>query len=192
MKKQLLTAFFVAGALGLSSAQANEFSPQIQKFFDENVKPQMSDPLVIGAVNKQNIAHKGLTPDAINALDQEWRAEAKVGGGALIEKVMAKSLSKFLNNLKAQHPEAITEVFIMDNHGLNVGQSDITSDYNQGDEGKWQKTFSVGPNAVFIDDVEFDDSTESFQSQISATIVDPASGAPIGAITIGLNVEKLI
>jgi hypothetical protein len=33
-----------------------------------------------------------------------------------------------------------------------VGQSDVTSDYWQGDEGKWQKTFGTGDaNAIFVD-----------------------------------------
>ena len=118
-------------------------------------------------------------------------AEAKAGGGDLIQKVMSTELSAFLADLKAKHPDAITEIFVMDNNGLNVGQSDVTSDYMQGDEGKWQKTYQVGPDAVFIDEVEFDESAEAFQSQVSATVVDPETGKPIGAITIGLNVENL-
>ncbi len=66
-----------------------------------------------------------------------------------------------------------------------------TSDYWQGDEAKWQKTFSAGANAYFIDEIEFDDSSEMFQAQVSAAIADPATGEPIGAITFGVNVENL-
>jgi hypothetical protein len=66
----------------------------------------------------------------------------------------------------------------------------VTSDYWQGDEAKWQKTFSMGPDAVFVDEIEKDESTQALQSQISVTIKD-SSGAAVGAITIGLNVEKL-
>ena len=79
----------------------------------------------------------------------------------------------------------------MDAKGLNVGTSDVTSDYMQGDEGKWQKTYLVGPDATFIDEVEFDESSKTFQSQVSTTVVDPATGKAIGAVTIGMNVEKL-
>ena len=78
----------------------------------------------------------------------------------------------------------------MDNKGLNVGQSDVTSDYWQGDEAKWQKTFSVGPTAVFVDKVEKDESTQKFQTQVSISIVD--GGAAIGAVTVGLDVEMLM
>lgn len=192
MKKQVLAVAALIGALAFAPAQANDFGPQIQAFFDANVKSRLGESAVVDAVKEQNAAHAGLTADNIDALDKTWRAEAKAGGGDLVDKVLSNELSKFLSALKAQHPDQITEVFVMDNRGLNVGQSDVTSDYNQGDEGKWQKTYAVGPDAVFIDEVEFDESTESFQSQVSATIVDPATGAPIGAITLGLNVENLL
>ena len=96
--------------------------------------------------------------------------------------------------LKSKKDEAgglFSEIFIMDAKGLNVGQSDVTSDYMQGDEAKWQNTYAAGPDAVFIDEVEFDDSSQQFQSQANLTIVDPATGKPIGAITVGVNVEQL-
>jgi hypothetical protein len=79
----------------------------------------------------------------------------------------------------------------MDGKGLNVGQSDITSDYWQGDEAKWRKTFLVGPEAVFVDAVEKDESTQMLQSQVSVTIKDPTSGEPIGALTLGINLNAL-
>lgn len=79
----------------------------------------------------------------------------------------------------------------MDNKGLNVAQSEITSDYWQGDEEKWQDTYLKGPSAYLIGEIEEDESTQMFQSQISHSVVDPSSGKVIGAITIGVNVEAL-
>ena len=173
-------------------AQANEFKPMIDTFFAKNIQGWLTDPMVINAIKAQNTAHVNLNADDIQALDQQWRAEEKKGGGALIDKVLATDLSKYLSDKKAGHANAITEMFVMDNKGLNVGQSDITSDYFQGDEDKWQKTFGTGGAKIFVDEVEYDDSSKSFQSQISATIVDPATNTPVGAITVGLNVERLL
>lgn len=173
------------------AAQANDFAPQIEKFYADNIQTAITEQVLVGAIKSQNTETSGLTPEAIDTLDQQWRAEAKAGGGAMIERVLSSELSGFLKQLKDAHPGLITEIFVMDGRGLNVGQSDVTSDYNQGDEGKWQKTYAVGPNAMFIDDVEFDDSSGSFQSQVSGAIVDPATGKAIGAITVGLNVEEL-
>jgi hypothetical protein len=79
----------------------------------------------------------------------------------------------------------------MDAKGLNVGQSDVTSDYWQGDEAKWQKTYGAGSGVVFVDGVEEDESTQALQSQASVTISDPETGEPIGAITVGINLDML-
>jgi hypothetical protein len=79
----------------------------------------------------------------------------------------------------------------MDDKGLNVGQSEVTSDYWQGDEAKWQKTFSAGPDAVFLDKIEKDESTQALQMQVSVSIKDPETGKAIGAVTFGINVDEL-
>lgn len=192
MRKATFAAALALGVVCIAPASANDFAPQIEQFFAKNVAPKLGEQVVISTLKRQNAQHADLTQDAIDAMDQTWRAEAKSGDGDLIRKVMSNKLSKFLSDLKASHPDAIMEVFVMDSRGLNAGQSDVTSDYNQGDESKWQKTYAAGPSARFIDDIEFDDSTERFQSQVSQTIVDPASGKPIGAITVGVNVESLL
>lgn len=42
-----------------------------------------------------------------------------------------------------------------------------------------------------IGDIEFNESTQSYQSQISVAIVDPPTGRPVEAATFGANVEAL-
>ncbi len=77
----------------------------------------------------------------------------------------------------------------MDNKGLNVGQSDITSDYWQGDEAKWKKSYGAGMGAVHVGKIKQDESTQKFQSQVSVAISD--GGKVIGAVTVGVNVDEL-
>lgn len=177
---------FSAGA-----ASANDFASQITDVLNNQIRPWLSDPAVVEAVKAQNAETGSLSEGDIDALDKQWRAEAEGGSGPLIDKVLANKLSAFLKEKKAASNGLYSEIFVMDAKGLNVGQSDVTSDYMQGDEDKWQKTYPVGPDAVFIDEVEFDDSSGQFQSQLNASIADPATGQAIGAITIGINVEKL-
>ncbi len=152
----------------------------------------LSDPALIAAINAQNVAHADLNEDAVIALDQQWRAEAGNGGGPLIEKLLTSSVSKWLLAQQEATAGFVTEVFIMDNKGLNVAQSVETSDYWQGDEAKWQETYLVGPDALHISEVEFDDSTGFYQSQASLSITDPATGEVIGAVTFGINVQNLM
>ena len=85
-----------------------------------------------------------------------------------------------------------TEIIVMDGKGLNAGQSAVTSDYWQGDEDKWSKTYAARPDAVFVDEVEKDESRRRcFSSQVSFTIIDPATNQVIGAITFGVNLDQL-
>jgi len=76
----------------------------------------------------------------------------------------------------------------MDNVGLNVGQTNGTGDLMQGDEAKWQKTYLVSADAVYIDAVEEEDGVNV--SQVSLTVARPNT-ARLGAITIGINVDAL-
>lgn len=101
---------------------------------------------------------------------------------------MGNELSAFLRGIKAASGGVITEIFVMDNAGLNVGQTNGTGDLMQGDEAKWQKTYQVSANAVFIDAVEEEDGINI--SQVSLTVARPNS-ARLGAITIGINVDAL-
>jgi hypothetical protein len=59
----------------------------------------------------------------------------------------------------------------------------------QGDEAKFQKTFLVGPDAVFIDAAEPDDKVNVAQANMS--IKDPKLNKAIGAVTIGIEVDRL-
>jgi len=187
-----LLAGGVAAALALpDQAAANEYAPQLERFLDERVRPFLQHPLVIDSIREQNTAHASFSQTEIDNLDQQWRAEAQGGGGPLIQAWMARELSQYLTERQAETDGMIAELFVTDNKGLNVGQSEPTSDLWQGDEAKWQKTFLVGPDAVFVDEIDFDESSGMFSSQVNAAIADPDTGEVIGAVTVGVNVEML-
>ncbi|MGI9488101.1 MAG: hypothetical protein ACR2RF_19925 [Geminicoccaceae bacterium] len=173
------------------ASTANEYESQMLDLFEQRLQPWLQSPVLIEAIKKQNADHAGLTAAEIDSMDKDWRREAKNGSGPMIDRLQKRGASAFLVDKKSESGDLVTEVFVMDNKGLNVAISDVTSDYMQGDEAKWQKTYRQGAGQIFVDDVEFDDSSETFQSQLSASVVDPASGKVIGAITFGINVEEL-
>ena len=169
-----------------------EHVAKIKQFVTEKIVPWLGDKTVVDAIKAQNAEHASLTEVNIDKLDKQWRAEIDAASKPLIESVLHNALSAFLTKKKEEAGGLLTEVFVMDDKGLNVGQSDVTSDYWQGDEAKWQKTYKVGPDAIFIDTIEKDESTQQLQAQVSVSIKDPADGKVIGAITIGINVEQLL
>lgn len=173
------------------AAAEEAYVEPVKAFIEENVRPWLSDPVLIDAIKAQNAAHAALSQADIDALDQKWRAETESDAKPMIDGVLASPLSAFLKGKQEASGALITEVFVTDNKGLNVGQSDVTSDYWQGDEAKWTESFGAGPDGLFVDEAEKDESTQMLQSQASVAIKDPATGEAIGAVTIGINLDAL-
>jgi len=174
-------------ATPVSAADVDE--AQIRDLVKGKISGWLDNPTVMTAVNAQNAKHAGLSDGDVQALDQTWRAETGASDQPMIQGVLANELSQYLSQVKTDGQGLYTEIFVMDNLGLNVGQSDITSDYWQGDEAKFQKTYPMGADALHIGEVEFDESTQTFQVQVSLPVVE--AGQPIGAITVGLDAEAL-
>lgn len=190
-RSPLIAVMLLAVFAAAPAAAQDKHVAKAQAWAEKTLREWMKDPAVVDAVKAQNAKHASLAQDKIDALDKQWRAETKAAAKPLINEVTGNALSAYLKKKEAESKGLVTEIFVMDNKGLNVGQSDVTSDYWQGDEAKWQKTFSVGPNAVFVDKVEQDESTQKFQTQVSISVVD-GGGAVIGAVTVGLDVEMLM
>ncbi|MBU2897055.1 hypothetical protein [Vibrio hepatarius] len=170
---------------------ANEFEAALKEFAMKDVKSIAADADVVSQIKAQNQHSSQLDQNQITSLDKDWRSQVGQENAPLISNKLSSELSKKLATMQENSQGVITEIFVMDNKGLNVAQSSITSDYWQGDEDKWQQTYLVGPNAYHIGEIEEDESTQMFQSQVSYAISDPASGKVIGAVTVGVNVEEL-
>ena len=181
----------LALAMFAATAGASSVSDKLQALAKDKIQALVNTPAVVKSVKAQNARFAAVSQADIDKMDKEWRAETKNSGGEMIDKTLATPLSAYLKKVKSDGQGMFTEVFVMDNHGLNVGQSDMTSDYWQGDEAKWQKTFLVGANAVHISKVEFDESSQSYQAQVSVAIADPQTHAVIGAATFGVNADSL-
>ena len=170
-------------------ATADEIKDNLIAMAKNEVQQWLSNDVVINNVKAQNARNQGLSRADIISLDNQWRAETSASNQPLIKKVLGTELSIFLADVKEKSAGVYTEIFVMDSAGLNVGQSDVTSDYWQGDEAKWQKTYQVGPEACHISDVEMDESSQQMQVQLSLPVVENSS--VIGAVTIGINVDAL-
>lgn len=190
MRKIVLAAMAII-FLAPAAYAAGEHEGPIRELVRSQIKSWTTNPAIVAAVKAQNGKHAGLTQADIDALDKKWRAETGASAKPMIDELLGRPASKELAGYKNSGEGLFTEIFAMDNKGLNVAQSDATSDYWQGDEAKWKKTFLAGPDALFIDEVEFDESTQTYQTQVSLSIADPDSGEVIGAITVGVNVELL-
>ncbi|MFP5481055.1 MAG: hypothetical protein ACLGIE_15425 [Alphaproteobacteria bacterium] len=177
-------------ALGLVTGPtlAETLEQRMASYVTGDVKSWFNDPVIQSAVAKANLAHGALTQADIDALDARWTAEMEIAG-SLVGSIVDSPASALLRQRVIEAGGAVAELIVMDAKGLNVAVSEPTSDYWQGDEEKHQRTFGAGPGGLHVSDIELDESTQSYQAQISFTLTDPATGAPIGAVTVGLNAE---
>lgn len=142
------------------------------------------DKGIIKAVRAQN--KKGMTLQEIQITDGAWKGARGMLNiqEDLMKNDCAKAAQKILESKRY-----IMEIFVMDNQGANVCMTDKTGDYWQGDEGKFVNSYNGGIGSVFVDEVEFDDATQSNIAQVSVPVM--RKGMAIGAMTIGVYVDML-
>ena len=188
-----VAAVSLAVLLAMSAApQAqDEFTAPLTALGSGEITAFASDPVLIAAIVAQNAVTSGYDQAKIDELDKQWRAEVGAASKPLIDATLGNAASQYLAGVQEASQGKYTEIFAMDAKGLNVAQSTLTSDYWQGDEDKFTASYGAGAGAVHVGEIEQDESTQVFQSQVSVTITDPATGAPIGAITVGVDVSML-
>ena len=164
---------------------ANEVaSASVKKYVKDNLLAYSNDATLVKATESLN--NKKVSLDKIKAIDKQWKnAEEEL---PIMLDVIENETAKHLRSIMKKHTE-IVEVFVMDNQGAVVGENDLTSDYWQGDEAKWQNSFAKGLGGVDVGKEELDKSTNQVLQQVSLPIVK--DGKVIGAVTWGLNLNKI-
>lgn len=175
-----------------AAAFANEFAPAMDSYLEQNVMDWATDPILLEALRAQNAANAGIDQARIDEMDASWQAEIGTGTTPTIDPILSSPAAEFLRQRVEASGGTLTEVILMDNHGLNVAVSHITSDMWQGDEAKFTETYAVGPDGRHYGEIENDESSGRYQGQISFTVVDPASGEPLGAMTVAVDAEALL
>jgi len=166
----------ICGAVPLSLGTA--FAEDQFDAVRQDIAEWSQHPVTQITLAAQNRANVNITSSEIEELDQLWRAQTEADDQPLIAQLLGSPLSAYLIRKMAEAGGLYREIFIVDEHGLNAGQSAVTSDYWQGDD------------AEFIDEPEALDDGRVVQ-QINVTITDPETDEPIGAITVEVNLARL-
>ena len=185
MKKSIILVAVLVMVVFCAGLAAAEKAPQkVYDLAEKTLAALGQDPVIVKAVQEANT--KGQTLDQIKEMDKKWQETAGVAD--FMKALMDNECGKRLMEIRNGAPY-FAEIFVMDNQGANVALTDKTSDYWQGDEAKFEKSFNNGAGAVFVDEVEFDDSAQAYLVQVSVPVMD--GGKAIGAITFGIDVDKI-
>ena len=172
----------------VSQAEIELSDDQIEELLDVKIRfatHMAFQPNIIRAVEAQNSQKMSLAQ--IKENDEMWIG-ANGGSNSLIREITRNDIARYLQR-RVENNSAIDEVFITDNQGANVAAYPPTSDYWQGDEGKWTSSFNDGNGQIFIGPLERDASTQKSQVQISAPIV--SNDETIGVLIMGVSVDYI-
>jgi ABC-type amino acid transport substrate-binding protein len=165
---------------------------KLLRMVEARLIPLAESTEVITALVSANAERRQLVPADIRRLDAQWMAEMTQPEQPLIRKIIDDRLSQYLRVVEEKSAGLYTEILVMDRLGLNVGISRISSDYWQGDEDKYLKAFPPGGQGIFIDRIQYDESTRKFQVQVSIRVQDGTTGKPVGVMTVGIDVEAML
>jgi hypothetical protein len=158
---------------------------KVRVFTKDKLLPLITNEVLVREAKAQNAKKVALTD--IQAVDKSWiDAEAELP----IQKEKLSNPCADAIRAIAKGLSPLREVFAMDDQGANVGQNNLTSDYWQGDEDKWAKSFAGGKGGIDIGKPKFDKSANTTQQQVSLPLID-ADGSVVGAITFGVAIDAL-
>ena len=151
--------------------------------------PQIQQSLI---ESNTSFAETGFTEDIILQIEEQWESsdpdEPNSVAFYLINNPTSDTLrSVMIEDQKSDNQFKYAEIFLTNQYGVNIAQSDKTSDYIQNDEVWWQK---AKQNGIFLSGAGYDESTDVYASDIAISILDE-NGNFIGVIKAVINIESV-
>jgi hypothetical protein len=176
------------GNMALSAMERSHALAKARETYDR----LLSDPALLPALILSNQMSAGKSVPRILAEDKAYQEHRDDPTYPSVALVRGHPLSAILGRLRADSEGTIAEVLIFDNAGITVAADPLSTDLWQADEVKFSKTVTLGPDAVFIDGITFDQSTNQFSVQVSFAIPSWEPGSVAGGMTVGLNIERTL
>ena len=171
-------------ALTLTGCFKESRLSEVEQFANSTIVKMGTDPIIVKAVKMENV--KGKSIEKVKALDEKWKAAPGITDYMRV--LMDSECGRHLRKIKSKAP-SYAEIFVMDNQGANVAMSDKTSDYWQGDEDKFIKSYNAGKGGLHISEIKWDESSQANIVQVSVAVKE--NDKAIGALTIGLDVDQM-
>lgn len=148
------------------------------------------DEGVLFAIEEQNMLNASLSARGIKALERSWLAGDS--HSLMAKEILGRQESYFLHRRRELSGGLVDEYIVMDARGVAVAISDYTPHYYFGAEAKFIESFGKGAGAVHVSEPNRNDAAHRVQVEVTTTITSPATGEPIGALTVGIDVETAL
>lgn len=137
------------------AADENASVDSIIRDKSERFRSVIDGPEVIGVVLASKESLAALSEEEILERDREWRAARKVS--PLMLELMRNDCALRLMQLQ-EDDDSFSEIFVTGESGVNVCQTNRTSDYLQSDEDWWQDAYASGAGRDSLGRIQFDES----------------------------------
>jgi hypothetical protein len=164
---------------GLDSEELSERMQSILFNHSEKLRAWAHDPVLVAALKEQNA--KPTSMEEIKKIDEAWIAGTQT---EFAKSLQLNAVGKYLQN-KISESAIYVEAFLCDKQGAVVGEYPGSTDYWQGDEDKFIKSFNGGSGKLFIGPIALDKSTDTISVQMSVPVKE--ANETIGVLVVGLR-----
>ncbi len=129
--------------------------------------------------------------DVIRVAEEGWQSGADA---ARVQTITENELSQALrddlecSDYYQERDPVYGEIFFTNKYGVNVAQTQKTSDYYQADESWWQKAKADGS---YVGPIQYDESSGMYEVDVAVRLAD-ADGRFAGVAKAVLNIRRLI
>lgn len=168
-----------------------KFAPPVEKVLLENMKSieqKLQSEVIIESLMQSNQSHAGLPISQILKIDQAW-----INGGE-DSPFIRERLEHACSNLLKSYQEQLAgfdEIFITDRHGMNVCQTNRTSDWYQADEDWWLDSFQEGKGKSHHGQIEYDESAGSESISLYMPVYHPDTRELMGITKAVISLERI-
>ncbi len=142
-------------------------------------------------IEESNARYAGMNTESIRKklldMDRIW-STAKPGD-TLLNEYLENRISVGMRETLLVRSN-VSEIFITDKYGGIVAASGKTTDFYQADEEWWQKAYDGGKGAIYVSDIEFDESSKDWVISIAVPMKN-ARGEVIGICKDSAGIDRL-
>lgn len=149
----------------------------------------LKSPDIVEFTKRLPARNVALSGDEIRKFDQDWATAQP--NDELLSKVSDNQCSKHLLTFQHDNP-VFAEIFITDTNGLNICQTNKTSDYYQADEDWWKEGYREGLGQAGFGSIEFDKSAGMEAIPLHIPIYDPQTHQVLGLAKGVLNLTRVL
>lgn len=171
-----------------ASAEEKKIGEEVLKNIIAEMEVWSAKPNVIAALAKAN-KENNMSMEEIMEKDNLWRQSTEVT--PFVNQFLTNDTAKYLQTIQAEGKGLFAEIEITDLKGVIIAETSKTTDYYQADEEWWQAAYEDGKGGVFQSKPLFDESSHSYNIDLSIPIRDKESGAIVGVVKSGVSILNL-